>query len=127
LPSIKRGVDKRVRNAMCIGWMLLLLLVPLTLWAHAQQEGTYPEDGATVEGTPEKIGIWFDHRMRLVLFEVSGPDGRVDLSASPGRDSVDRFEAAPAGTMAPGEYTVRWRGLAEDGHVMFDEFYFTVR
>jgi methionine-rich copper-binding protein CopC len=51
----------------------------------------------------------------------------VELSGRPGRDPVDRFEARPVTTLEPGEYTVKWRGLAEDGHAMFDEFAFTVR
>ena len=104
-----------------------LSFLPLALWAHAQQEGAYPEHEAVVEGTPEKIAVWFDHAMRITLFEVTGPDGVVELTAQPGRSAVSRFETTPAGDMPPGEYTVRWRGVAPDGHLMFDEYYFTVR
>ncbi|WP_018953162.1 copper resistance CopC family protein [Thioalkalivibrio sulfidiphilus] len=105
----------------------LLLFTTSPVWAHAQQEGMYPEHASTIEGSPEKIAVWFDHAMRLTLFEVTGPQGRVELQSRPGRETVTRFETAPAGPLVPGEYTVKWRGLAEDGHVMFDEFYFTVR
>lgn len=105
----------------------LLFLAPLSLWAHAQQEGSYPEHEAVVEGTPERIAVWIDHVMRLTPFEVTGPNGRVELTEQPGRSPVSRFETAPAGRLSPGEYTVRWRGLAPDGHVMFDAYYFTVR
>ncbi|MFW5453067.1 copper resistance CopC family protein [Thioalkalivibrio sulfidiphilus] len=104
-----------------------LLLAAPPLWAHAQQEGSYPEHASSIEGSPEKIAVWFDHAMRLTLFEVTGPDGRVELNNRPGRDMLTRFETTPVAPLAPGEYTVRWRGLAEDGHAMFDEFYFTVR
>jgi copper resistance protein C len=117
----------RLRRALSVGWVVLWLLLAPPLWAHADQEGSVPEHGATVEGTPERIGIWFDHKMRITLFEVAGANGRVDLRARPTGQLVERFETAPAGAMAAGEYTVRWRGLAEDGHAMFDEFQFTVR
>jgi copper resistance protein C len=110
--------------AMMIG---LLGVAPYSLWAHVQQEGSYPEHEAIVDGTPARIAVWFDHTMRLTSFEVTGPNGRVDLAAQPGRSPVSRFETVPAESMPPGEYTVRWRGLAPDGHVMFDEYYFTVR
>jgi copper resistance protein C len=115
---------RRVSGLATIG---LLTLAPVSLWAHTQQEGSYPEHEAIVEGTPERIAVWFDHVMRLTVFEVTGPNGRVDLAVQPGRSPIDRFETAPAAGMPSGDYTVRWRGLAPDGHVMFDEFYFTVR
>nr|WP_296749123.1 copper resistance CopC family protein [Thioalkalivibrio sp.] len=105
----------------------LMLMVPHGLLAHAQQEGSDPAHESTIGGSPEQIAVWFDHEMRLTFFEVSGPDGPVDLRERPGRTPVSRFETAPSNALAPGEYTVRWRGLAEDGHAMFDEFYFTVR
>jgi len=65
--------------------------------------------------------------MRLTLFEVSGPQGVVQLSLGPSRDALTRFEASPTTPLGPGKYTVRWRGLAADGHAMADEIYFTVR
>jgi len=105
----------------------LILMLPGSLLAHAQKEGTYPEHESTLDGSPNRIAVWFDHDMRLTFFEVSGPDGPVALSQRPGRNPINRFETAPSSTLRPGEYTVRWRGLAEDGHTMFDEFYFSVR
>lgn len=104
-----------------------LLMLPPGLLAHAQQEGAYPEHDSTLDGSPERIAIWFDHDMRLTFFEVSGPNGPVALSRRPDRTLISRFETAPRSVLAPGEYTVRWRGLAEDGHAMFDEFHFSVR
>lgn len=112
---------------VALAWLGILVLTPSMLWAHAQQEGSYPEHQAVVDGTPERIAVWFDHEMRITSFEVIGPNGAVDLTVAPGRAAASRFETAPAGDMPPGEYTVRWRGLAPDGHVMFDEYYFTVR
>lgn len=117
----------RSRTLAALAWLVILGLAPVGLWAHAQQEGSYPEHEAVVEGTPERIAVWFDHEMRITSFEVIGPNGGVDLTVGPGRAAVSRFETAPAGKMPPGEYTVRWRGMAPDGHVMFDEFYFEVR
>ena len=117
----------RSRPVAALALLTILGLTPLTLLAHAQQEGSYPEHEAVVEGTPERIAVWFDHEMRITSFQVTGPNGAVDLTVGPVRAPVSRFETAPAGNMPPGEYTVRWRGMAPDGHVMFDEFYFEVR
>ena len=117
----------RMRPLPGLVMIALFCLVPPGLWAHAEQEGSYPEHEAVVEGTPEKLAVWFDHAMRLTSFEVTGPNGAVELTEQPGRSPISRFETAPADGLPPGEYTVRWRGLAPDGHVMFDEYYFTVR
>ncbi|OYX55021.1 MAG: copper resistance protein CopC [Comamonadaceae bacterium 32-67-11] len=106
---------------------LHLLLATPHLHAHAQPEGSLPAHGSTVSGSPNRIAVWFNHPMRLTLFEVSGPRGVVPLSQGPGRDALTRFETSPATPLSPGKYTVRWRGLAADGHVMADEIYFTVR
>ena len=116
-----------LRQAIQWGALVLLLALASPLGAHAQQEGTYPEDGASIEGTPDRIAVWFDHGLRITFFELQGPQGVVALNQRPGRDPVDRFEARPVTTLEPGEYTVQWRGLAEDGHAMFDAFTFTVR
>ncbi len=117
----------RSRPLAAFAWLAIFGLAPLGLWAHALQEGSYPEHEAVVDGTPERIAVWFDHEMRITSFQVTGPNGAVDLTVGPVRAPVSRFETAPAGEMPPGEYTVRWRGMAPDGHVMFDEFYFEVR
>lgn len=114
----------------CISRMALalyLLLAAPQLLAHAQPEGSLPAHGSTVNGSPDRIAVWFDHPMRLTLFEVIGPQGVVPLNPSPSRDALTRFETRPATPLGPGKYTVRWRGLASDGHVMVDEIHFTVR
>lgn len=106
---------------------LQLLLASPQLLAHAQPEGSLPAHGSTISGSPNRIAVWFDHPMRLTLFEVSGPGGVVPLTQGPGRVALTRFETGPATPLVPGRYTVRWRGLAADGHVMADEIYFIVR
>ena len=106
--------------------IVLLLGAPAIVSGHAAQEGSFPEHASTVSGSPQHIAVWFDHPMRLTLFRVTGPSGSVSLSPAPSRDMVRRFETVPLLPLEPGEYSVSWRGLAEDGHIMFDEFYFTV-
>jgi len=106
---------------------LQLLSAPTVLRAHAQPEGSYPAHGAVIDASPARIAVWFDHPMRLTAFELVGPAGAVALSTRPGRQPVTRFETALTAPLPPGRYTVRWRGLAGDGHVMADDFYFTVR
>ena len=121
------AINPWARPLAAFALLAILSVATLALRGHAEQQGSYPEHEAVVEGTPERIAVWFDHAMRITSFEVTGPNGAVELTVQPGRTPLSRFETAPAGNLPPGEYTVRWRGLAPDGHLMFDEYYFTVR
>lgn len=104
----------------------LLLAVAVSVAAHEAKLSSTPEDGATIESSPERIGIEFDGAMRITQFEVTGPDGRVALADEPGNDPTEAYFAKPAKPLAPGRYEVRWRGLARDGHMMAGGFSFTV-
>jgi len=106
---------------------LQLLLSMQHLHAHAQPEGSVPAHGSIINNSPNKIAVWFDHPMRITLFEVSSAQGVVQLRQTPGREELIRFETSPVEQLSPGKYTVRWRGIAADGHIMADEIYFTVK
>ncbi|WP_028491372.1 copper resistance CopC family protein [Thioalkalivibrio sp. ALE19] len=114
------------RNTLLSGLAALLLAFAAPLTAHEGQMGQVPEDGSTVEGTPEEIGIHFDGAMRITQFDVVGPQGRVSLEGGPGNDPTEEYHVRPAGDLEPGRYEVRWRGLARDGHMMSGTFRFTV-
>ncbi len=109
-----------------VAMLAWLLALSLPLSAHEAKLSATPEDGATVQGTPEVIGIAFDGAMRITQFVVSGPDGPVATSEGPGSDPTEEFFVEPAETMAPGHYQVSWRGLARDGHMMSGSFSFTI-
>ena len=114
------------RNTLLSGLAALLLAFAAPVTAHEGQMGQVPEDGSTVEGTPEEIGIHFDGAMRITQFDVVGPQGRVSLEGGPGNDPTEEYHVRPAGSMEAGDYEVRWRGLARDGHMMSGTFSFTV-
>lgn len=105
---------------------LLLTLAP-PLMAHEGEMRNLPPDGATVQGSPEEIGIRFEGAMRITQFDVIGPQGRrVRLANAPGNEPTEDYRVAPAEGLEAGSYEVRWRGLAPDGHMMSGRFRFTV-
>ncbi|MGM0672068.1 copper resistance protein CopC [Thioalkalivibrio sp.] len=119
-------IRKTTHHIICAGLAALLLAVAMPLAAHDGAPGSTPEDGATVQGSPEEIGIEFEGAMRITQFDVTGPDGRVRLADRPGSDPTERYFVEPAEPLPAGDYEVRWRGLARDGHTMSDGFRFTV-
>ncbi|MEL6588258.1 MAG: copper resistance CopC family protein [Pseudomonadota bacterium] len=107
--------------------LALAAMVALTTaaLAHSKTDATTPAEGATVD-TVEVIAMRFDDPMRITAITLTGPDGEVDLVRETGFDPVMEFRGMPGGAVAPGAYTVEWRGLASDGHPMQGSFGFTV-
>jgi methionine-rich copper-binding protein CopC len=109
---------------------LCVLLLPADGWAHAYLVRSTPAARATVGRSPERVQLWFNERLEPAYSRVSvwGRDGkRVDVGdvevapAEPTRLSV----GVPA--LPGGAYTVKYRVLSVDGHVVEAEFGFTVR
>jgi methionine-rich copper-binding protein CopC len=110
--------------------LLLVLLLPVDGWSHAYLVRSAPAARATVGRAPERVQLWFNERLEPAYSRVSvwSRDGKrldtgdVEVAASePTRLSVG-VPALPAGT-----YTVKYRVLSVDGHVVEAEFAFTVR
>ncbi|MFC4333969.1 copper resistance CopC family protein [Salininema proteolyticum] len=83
--------------------------------AHAALLETSPEDGAALDAAPETVTFTFNEDLDPDNSQVgaSGPDGDLDL-AEPSVDGNTLTQ--PMTYTAPGEYTVSYRVLSEDGH-----------
>ena len=95
--------------------------------AHSRNESTIPADGATLRKAPDVIVMTFNRPIRITMIELSNSDGDAfSLERSDGMEPVARLEATPP-SLPAGRYSVRWRGLADDGHPMSGGFTFDVR
>lgn len=104
-----------------------LALAPDAGFAHATKETTVPSDGAALAGPPPVIAMEFDAPMRITVISLRSADGAaIDFEAVAGPAATTRYEARPP-ALAPGRYSVEWRGLADDGHPMRGSFGFTVK
>jgi copper resistance protein C len=108
----------------------LMLITPSTVAAHAYLVKSIPARRAVLFKAPAKIQLWFNERLeaRFSSLSVIRSDGkRVDSgNAEVGAEDPKRLsvDAAP---LLPGNYIVKFRVLSVDGHVVEDEFPFTVR
>jgi methionine-rich copper-binding protein CopC len=98
--------------------------------AHAFLVRSLPAARTSVARVPERVRLWFNERLEPAYSHVtvwSASAERVDAGdaqvtpAEPTRLSVG-VPALPAGV-----YTVKYRVLSVDGHVVEAEFAFTVR
>ncbi|HXW71241.1 MAG TPA: copper resistance CopC family protein, partial [Methylocella sp.] len=97
--------------------------------AHAIIVRTSPEQGKAAPKTIGKVEVWYDAGIRdeFVALAVINADGeRVDK-----RDAaIDTFDQSHVSTnveaLAPGEYTVRYRAMSADGHLVSGAWVFEV-
>ncbi len=96
--------------------LLFLLFMPPAS-AHTAIKATLPRDGAVLPESPPAIEIEFAHAARLTSVMASGED-----------KTERRLEFTPAGSaitfkipepgLAPGRNEIKWKALADDGHVI---------
>lgn len=102
-----------------------LALMPAGALAHGSKTATTPADGASLVSAPGTIELTFDSPVRVTLVELTNAAGEShDVSYTRGQPVTD-FTATPA-DLPPGDYTVEWRGLSDDGHPTAGSFSFTI-
>jgi methionine-rich copper-binding protein CopC len=123
-------VSRVRRLLLVIGLVGLALWLPGQAWPHAYLVRSVPAARSLVTQPPERVQLWFNERLepaysRVSVWSRAGrrvDAGDVQVAATePTRLSV----AVPR--LEPGAYTVKYRVLSVDGHVVEAEFGFTVR
>lgn len=113
-----------------LGMALSLVLAPAPGAPHALLVKSAPARRAVLSQPPDRVRLWFNERLEAAFSHVSVVDRqgtRVDLQDA-GVDEADPKQLSvglpplPAGT-----YTVRFRVLSVDGHIVESAFSFTVR
>lgn len=100
--------------------------LPAVASAHAEFERSTPEDGETVQGSPNVIRAFFSEELEdgseMALLDEDGTTistGTID-PANRTRMRID----PPA--LETGDYEVQWKTFADDGHLETGTFTFTV-
>jgi hypothetical protein len=108
--------------------LLILLLVPQGVWAHAIVLKSSPAVDAVLSGDDLPIRLRFNSRIdrarsKMMLF---APDG-TQQSLAPAAESPADGLNAEAKALAPGTWHLRWQVLSVDGHITRGDIPFTVR
>ena len=107
---------------------LISPLWPRLALAHAFPAAEEPRVGSTVNAPPREVAITFDNPIEELFakLEVCSETVR-DMTASAPRVSPDHRRLSTAlKPLNPGNYTVKWSVVAEDGHRTEGSFQFTV-
>lgn len=107
--------------------LLLSAAAALPAAAHTRLERSWPADGDTLRAAPAELRLLFSQPVATTYTQLvlRGPDGRpIDLPPL-APDSARRTFAAPVPALhVDGRYTVEWRTVAGDGHVITGTFAF---
>ena len=95
---------------------------------HLHLVKSVPAANATVGAAPDSIRLWFSQapELKVTSVKVTGP-GTTAVSIAPLAERDSSLVVAPVkGKMAAGAYTVAWRTMSKDGHVVKGTFAFRI-
>jgi len=106
------------------------LLAPAVAWAHAEMVKSVPARRSATTTAPPRVRLAFNERVEAKFSRVSVWDAKgtqvdlKDVEVDP-EDPKQLTVGLPA--LEPGTYTVRFRVLSVDGHVVESQFPFSIR
>ena len=93
--------------------------------AHTHLQKSDPADGSTLQAAPAGFVLSFSEAARLTVLSLQKDAGPAQKIA-PLPTAAARQITVPAPRLAPGTYTLSWRVLSDDGHVMPGKLTFTI-
>jgi copper transport protein len=104
---------------------VVALAAPAAAFAHASIRGESPSYREELQMSPRQVTVHFDQTVDVLpnAIEVLAPDGR--NLARPAH-AITRGIAAPVARLPRGGYTVRWKAMSNDGHVVSGVYTFGV-
>jgi copper resistance protein C len=111
----------------CLG---LVLLVPTSVWSHAGLVKSIPARRAVLVRVPAQVQLWFNERLEAQFCSLSvwNAGGQQVDSGDVQVDPVDPKKLSVGlSALVPGTYTVKYRVLSVDGHLVENQFPFTVQ
>lgn len=108
----------------------MLACLSTNLFAHVTLSSSIPAAGSVVHGSPAEVRLWFSDALEprfstVKVFDSSGRqvdkhDNRVERS----NPTIVRVSLEP---LVAGTYTVHWRVVSVDTHVIKGRFTFSVQ
>ena len=124
------------RSKRNIGWMVLLIVSMLCLLnassvlAHAMLVKAEPAKRASLTTAPSQVRLWFNEEIEpafatLSVLDVNKKTVTEEKVVVDSGDPKSIILKLPE--MQPGRYTVKFRVLSVDGHVVDSEYEFTIK
>lgn len=111
-----------VRILVCAS---LAMLLQLTANAHTALTQSTPGDGATVKAAPAHIDLVFNTAVKLIKLELMGVGHEMPTNFEANTEAAASYRIETPG-MHPGNFTVNWAVIGEDGHTVINSYSFVV-
>lgn len=111
-------------------FLLTALAMPLPLFAHAIMVRSAPEQNATLTESPKQIDVWFNDKVGSeykALAVIDSKGKRVDNKDLEQESFDESHLFATVPTLPPDTYTVRYRVVSIDTHIVTGKFQFTIK
>ncbi len=109
-----------LRPALVVAAAAVALALPAAASAHATLSSSSPEAQSSLDASPREIVLRFDQSVTAVAdaIVVLARDGAVVSGPAATADGGRELRAPVNGGLPRGAYTVRWRALSADGHII---------
>jgi copper transport protein len=104
---------------------LALLALAAAAQAHTHLKEAVPANGSTVKTSPPNIMLTFTQAARVTALTIQ-KEGGSEQKLEPLPKEAAAHVMVPAPKLEPGKYTVTYRVLSADNHVMSGKVQFTV-
>ena len=111
---------KKLQNLLAI----TAVFVSSSLFAHGMLDSTYPKDGAMMMEPTDRVEVSFNSPMKLInvkLIDSTGKPLSIDFKRS--KEAGTQFKVVMP-TLTPDNYTVHWKAMGDDGHMVKGTFGF---
>lgn len=101
------------------------LLFSASIFAHTALKVSMPGDGSIIRQAPVHINLEFNGPVNLVKLELMGVGHEMPTNFQSNSEAKTAFMIETPG-MHPGEFTVNWAVIGEDGHTVTNSYSFKV-
>lgn len=110
--------------------LIVTLALPLPVFAHAIMVKSQPEVDSTIAESPKQVDVWFNDKVGSeykALAVINSVGKRVDNKDAE-QETFDQSHLYTTVTdLPPDTYTVRYRVVSIDTHIVTGKFKFTIK
>lgn len=105
-------------NKIKLALSVFAMTSAVSAFAHGKMSMTFPEDGAMLMTQAERVEIHFNNPMKVVSLKVVDSNGKpVAIKFDRKADATEHFKTGLP-TLTEDTYTVHWKAMGGDGHMM---------
>ena len=108
-----------------------LLVASSSAWSHAALTKSVPGNREVLAQSPARISLVFNEKVEAKFSTVALEDAKGAVRAldtpAVAADNPYQLDVAVPAALESGKYTVRYRVLSQDGHVIERAFAFTIK